>query len=148
MTAWDSTPAFRLVMLQENTQPDSTALAPACVRCLSSTEVPEVEPDHLEDVRGARCLPKAQNFQQSILLCLSQSFIWLKMSALTLMTHACHLRLYLLCDLATLTIGCALCNKMMLNEMCPALPALYYLDATVETFGPVIACLLRARFGV
>ena len=78
-------------MLREGFQPDSAGLAPACVRCLSSTEVPEVEPDHLEDVRGAKCLPKAQNFQLTIIWCLMKSFTWLKISALTLMTHACPL---------------------------------------------------------
>ena len=103
--------------------------------------MPEVEPDHLEDVQGARCLPKAQNLQQSTLYCLSKKFTLLKTGALTLMTHACHLRLYLLCDLATLTIGCALCNEMILNKISSALPALYYSHASVETSGPVIACL-------
>ena len=100
-----------------------------------------MEPDHLEDVQGARCLPKAQNLQQSTLSCLSKKFTGLKTGALTLMTHACHLRLYLLCDLATLRIGCALCNKMILNKISSALPALYYSHASVETSGPVIACL-------
>ena len=105
-----------------------------------------MEPDHLEDVQGAKCLPKAQNLQQSALYCLSKKSTWLKTGALTLMTHACHLRLYLLCDLPTLTTGCVLCNKMILNKISSALPALYYPRASVETSGPVIACLPTSQF--
>ena len=86
-----------------------------------------MEPDHLEDVRGAMCLPKAQNFQQTILLCVYEPLYFAQDERPHLDDPCLPSRLYLLCDLATLAIDCALCNKIDIeqNKLCATCSILF-----------------------